>query len=167
MSDLDHSDDNEVLPDSVTCRIHRLSRIQHALLASGMEEIGLYVGQENALTTLWEHGPQTQASLAARVGVDTSTICRTLQRLERNGYVSRTPSPTDRRTTIVTATARAELLRERLTGVYQRTEDSFTAGLSSAERRQLASLLQKVLDTVGTESCPVNEVPTGPPAGSR
>jgi hypothetical protein len=36
--------------------------------------------------------------------------------------------------------------------VYQRTEDRFTAGLSSAERRQLAGLLQKVLDTVGAET---------------
>ena len=132
--------------DRVTCRLDQLSRIQRSMLACGLEQLGLYAGQENALATLWEHGPLTQARLSALVGVDSSTMCRTLQRLERAGYVARTAGETDRRTTVVVATEAAHQLRDRVAGVYDDPEHRLVGGLTADERRQLAGLLQKAID---------------------
>jgi DNA-binding MarR family transcriptional regulator len=133
--------------DTVACRLQRLGRTQHLMLSTGLERIGLHAGQEHALSALWEHGPQTQAALAARVGVDTSTMCRTLQRLERAGYVVRSPGETDRRTTVVAPTDAAQALRDGLAGVYGSTEERLTAALTDAERRELTRLLQKMIDS--------------------
>lgn len=134
--------------DLVACRLDQLSRIQRGMLACGLESLGLYPGQENALATLWEHGPMTQAQLSALVGVDTSTMCRTLQRLERAGYVARTAGEIDRRTTVVAATDAAHLLRDSLAAVYDDTEQRLVGGLTADERRQLAGLLQKAIDAL-------------------
>jgi DNA-binding MarR family transcriptional regulator len=149
MSDTDRAGTGCPLPaDTVGCRLQRLGRAQHLMLAAGLDRIGLHAGQEHTLSALLEFGPQTQAGLAARVGVDTSTICRTLQRLERAGYVARTPGETDRRTTVVAATEAAQALRDGLAGVYDRTEDRLTAALTDAERRELRRLLQKMIDSL-------------------
>jgi MarR family transcriptional regulator, organic hydroperoxide resistance regulator len=149
MSDNDHNGSGCPLPsDTVGCRLQRLGRAQYLMLAAGLDRIGLHAGQEHALSALFEFGPQTQAGLAARVGVDTSTICRTLQRLERAGYVVRTPGEADRRTTVVTATEAAQALRDGLAGIYDRTEERLTAALTDAERTELRRLLQKMIDSL-------------------
>jgi len=137
-----------VSSDTVASRLLRLARAQHAMLAADLEQIGLYPGQENALANLWEHGSLTQTKLAALVGVDASTICRTLQRLERAGYVLRTPGPDDRRTTVVSPTDSANALRDALADVYDRTEQRLLAALTDDERTQLSGLLQKMLDSL-------------------
>ena len=55
---------------------------------------------------LLEDGPATQASLAARARVEAQTMSRTVDRLEREGYVERHSDPTDRRRRVVERTAR-------------------------------------------------------------
>ena len=149
MGDSDHVESDCPVPsDTVACRLQRIGRLQHLMLAAGLEQIGLHTGQEHALSALLEHGPQTQAALAARTGVDTSTMCRTLQRLERAGYVLRRPGETDRRTTVVAPTDAALAVRNRMSDVYHRTDDRLTAALTDAERRELTRLLQKMIDSL-------------------
>ena len=75
-------------------------------------------------------------------------MCRTLQRLERAGYVARTPGETDRRTTVVVPTAAANALRDGLAGVYGSTEERLTTALTGAERAELGRLLQKMIDSL-------------------
>jgi DNA-binding MarR family transcriptional regulator len=149
MHDSDHVEPACPVPsDTIACRLQRLGRTQYLMLTAALETLGLHAGQEHALSALWEHGPLTQAGLAARVGVDTSTMCRTLQRLERAGYVARTPGETDRRTTVVVPTEAADALRDRLAGVYGSTEERLTAALTDAERAELGRLLQKMIDSL-------------------
>jgi len=49
-------------------------------------------------------GPQTQRELAAAVQVEDQTMSRTVERLERSGYVERRRDTTDRRRVVVTLT---------------------------------------------------------------
>jgi DNA-binding MarR family transcriptional regulator len=153
MGDDDHGAGVLAPPSSVACHLYRLGRAQHAILAEGLEVLGLYPGQQNALEILAEHGPVTQARLAALVGVDTSTVCRTLQRLERAGLVSRCVGPDDRRTSVVAATEAGVAARAGLEAVYRRTEDRLLAGLDPAERVQFAALLGKVIDGLDHHDC--------------
>jgi len=50
-------------------------------------------------------GPLTQREIATRVQVEDQTVSRTLERLERCGYVQRARDPGDRRRVVVTLTA--------------------------------------------------------------
>lgn len=49
-------------------------------------------------------GPMTQRALAAAVQVEDQTMSRTLERLERSGYVERRRDPGDRRRVVVSVT---------------------------------------------------------------
>ncbi|MFD8562026.1 MarR family winged helix-turn-helix transcriptional regulator [Streptosporangium canum] len=53
-------------------------------------------------------GPRTQRELAARTYVEEQTIRPVLDRLERNGHISRERDPADRRRVMVTRTPRGE-----------------------------------------------------------
>jgi DNA-binding MarR family transcriptional regulator len=55
---------------------------------------------------LLDDGPATQASLAARARVEAQTMSRTVERLEREGYVERRSDPADRRRRVVERTPR-------------------------------------------------------------
>lgn len=49
-------------------------------------------------------GQYTQIELAALADLDKTTMLNTMDRLERDGYAERKPSPTDRRARIITVT---------------------------------------------------------------
>ncbi|WP_433246036.1 MarR family winged helix-turn-helix transcriptional regulator [Streptosporangium sp. CA-135522] len=55
-----------------------------------------------------EDGPQTQRELAARTYVEEQTIRPVLDRLERDGHISRERDPADRRRVMVSRTSRGE-----------------------------------------------------------
>ena len=48
----------------------------------------------------------TQAQLARRVAIEQPTMVRTIDRMERDGLVTRTPDPNDRRASRITLTDR-------------------------------------------------------------
>ncbi len=104
-----------------------LGRLLRTLRRVGVSEIG--PGALGALATLNRHGPMRLGDLAAREGVAPPTLTRIVMVLEEAGYVAREVDPHDRRAVVVTITpagertvkgtgsARAALLRSRLTAV--------------------------------------------------
>ena len=69
-----------------------------ALEKQGLTHAGLIV------LALVHEQPRTQSELAAGARVENQTMSRTLERLEREGFVSRSKDPGDRRRHIVTPT---------------------------------------------------------------
>jgi DNA-binding MarR family transcriptional regulator len=55
---------------------------------------------------LLEDGPASQAALASRARVEAQTMSRTVDRLEREGYIERHSDPADRRRRVVERTQR-------------------------------------------------------------
>src|SRR4051795_13348460 len=60
--------------------------------------------QGAALATVDCHGPLTPSELATRERIQRPTATRVLARLEEAGLIERTADPTDRRSSLVTAT---------------------------------------------------------------
>lgn len=75
----------------------------------------------------------TQRELAGRLGIEAPTMARHLDRLDRDGIVTRTRDASDRRMLRVHLTAKGEALRDRLFVVSERTHDELTAALSPRE----------------------------------
>jgi MarR family transcriptional regulator, organic hydroperoxide resistance regulator len=69
-----------------------------ALEAQGLTHAGLIA------LHLLDGGPLSQTELAGRARVQTQTMSRTIERLEREGFVAREPDPSDRRRLVVTRT---------------------------------------------------------------
>lgn len=58
-------------------------------------------------------GPLTQTMLANRARVQAQTMSRTIERLERSGFVARTPDPNDRRRQVVSLTEAGRMAAQR------------------------------------------------------
>ncbi|GAA3136551.1 MarR family winged helix-turn-helix transcriptional regulator [Streptosporangium carneum] len=130
--------------DTLNCMIVQATRGHRTLLASLLAEIDLYPGQERALAVIWENGPQPQNALAKIIGIDMSTMTKTLQRLERSGFISRTPSPANRRVSIVSTTPKGDALRPEVDRVLTEVHRRMTHGLTPEQADELTSLLNVV-----------------------
>ena len=97
------------------------------------------------LAALEEYGPLSQAEIGRRLGLDRNDVNGVVNRLEGHQQVDRKPDAADRRRNVVTLT---DLGRRHLDDLQQHADavqDELLAGLDAAERRQLRSLLDKLL----------------------
>jgi len=136
----------------LNCLMAYAARGHRVLLASLLGEIDLYPGQERVLGALWDNGPRSQNALAKIVGIDVSTMTKTLQRLERSGFVSRRPHPANRRISIVEITPKGHALRPEVDRVLTETHRRMTRGLTEEQTEELASLLGVVKDNLCREA---------------
>lgn len=106
---------------------------------------GLAVRQYGMLLLLQAEGPQAQIVLSQQVGLDRTSVMRTVDMLEARGLVRRDPDSSDRRKHSVALTdAGAELLANTL-GEVRQAERAFAVALSDQEQAQLLALLKRLL----------------------
>ncbi len=141
--------------DSLSCLMAATSRGHRVLHAALLAEIDLYPGQDRVLSALWDNGPQVQNRLAAMLGIDMSTMTKSLQRLERSGLVSRSPCTTNRRLSIVSTTPKGDALRPEVRRIGEETQRRMTRGLTPEQVETLRSLLAVVRANV----CPEADTP--------
>lgn len=84
--------------------------VEHAWL-DALDALGLSHAGLVALHLLGD-GATSQTALAARAKVENQTMSRTLDRLEREGYIARESDPRDRRRHIVTRTPQGDRVWE-------------------------------------------------------
>ncbi|MGC5039731.1 MarR family winged helix-turn-helix transcriptional regulator [Streptomyces sp. DT190] len=90
--------------------------------------------------------PQRPGELAARLGVEASHVTRTVQQLQKSGYVTNVPDPDDRRAQRIELTdaGRQAIARIREAGV--RGMQTALSDWSPGELRQLATLFHRMVD---------------------
>jgi MarR family transcriptional regulator, organic hydroperoxide resistance regulator len=114
-------------------RVTRLHVMRTRQLRQGL---GLHPGHELLLMHLWDTAPQRQSDLAAEFDTDSASMTRTVQRLERPGFVRRRPDPTDGRATLVEATAAGLALRSRIEQLWNELEADTVDDMSTSQQRQ-------------------------------
>ena len=129
-----------------------LSRTAHAqenFLRPHLKKLGLSPGQPKVLRFLAFLGACTQKKLAEYCDVDPSAICRMLDCLERDGFLERRPSPTDRRAGEVTLTEKGKRAFEEWEHECMALEDRMLHDFSPEEKRQLSDFLARAYRSVG------------------
>jgi DNA-binding MarR family transcriptional regulator len=109
-----------------------------------LQGLGLHTGHELLLMHLWDRGPQRQADLAAEFDTDSASMTRTVQRLERAGFVRRQPDPEDGRATLVDSTPAGMALRDRIEGLWAELEADTVGDMTPSQQRQLLRGLQRL-----------------------
>jgi len=99
------------------------------------------------LAALDEYGSLSQAELGRRLGLDRNDVSGIVNRLEAADQVRREPDAGDRRRNVISITANGALHFAGLRRIADAVQDELLRGLSPDERRQLGSLLAKVLDS--------------------
>ncbi len=136
--------DLDATPLLVIGRIQRLAADLDERLRPPFAAAGLANGDFDLLATLRRQGPPHAASpgdLAAEMLVTTGATTKRIDRLERQGLVTRRPSQLDGRGRIVTLTASGRRLVDRLLAVHLTNESAILRPLGAAARAELADLL--------------------------
>ncbi|MGW2959335.1 MarR family winged helix-turn-helix transcriptional regulator [Streptomyces sp. NPDC001220] len=124
--------------------LFRAARAHRITAGHLLRETGLYPGQELLMMRLWEQGEQRQADLIKTLGLDPSTVTKMLQRLEQSGFVTRSPSPADRRAVLVSTTRAGQALRDRVLRAWRDLEAVTAAGFTDEEYRQAMRFLARI-----------------------
>lgn len=104
------------------------------------------------LMRLLEQDGLTQVALARLQRVEAPTLCRMVDRLERDGLVERRPHPDDRRASCLFLTAAGRRAAKRGRRAIADVEATVFGALDADERAQLADLLDRVLERLPGES---------------
>ncbi len=134
-------------PYQVTARISRVG--QH--VARRQEEtfglFGLNRGEVGVLSALRVSGPDRLSPTQLFRGLMLSSAGMTsrLDRLERRGYVRRSPDPDDRRGVLIELTDEGKAVLDEAVAANTRLEREMLAGLDEREAEQLGILLRKLL----------------------
>ncbi|MFC7622516.1 MarR family winged helix-turn-helix transcriptional regulator [Microlunatus sp. GCM10028923] len=123
-----------------------VARIGRRGLEEELQRQGLRPPHFAVLTALVDLGPLAQYELADRLGFNRSHLVGYLDALEEQRLVRRERDAEDRRRHRVALTRSGRSLQARLYGVAEQSQAEALGVLSAAERRQLASLLRRVVD---------------------
>jgi MarR family transcriptional regulator for hemolysin len=89
-------------------------------------------------------GELSQAELANKMMVEPPTLVGILDRMERDGWITRNSCPSDRRKKLIRATTAAEPVWEKIAEGGRRVRASATEGLTEQELETLKQLLRRV-----------------------
>lgn len=105
-------------------------------------------GAFRIMSQLYVLGSQEPSMLARNLQLSRPTITVGVDRLERDGYVTRQPQPGNRNKVDVSLTEAGRTAVEDAAGQQHDVEVDFVSGLSSDEQEQLSTLLEKLFRTV-------------------
>jgi DNA-binding MarR family transcriptional regulator len=133
-----------VIEDSLGYQVNRVARMMANQLAEELRPLGIGIGQWAVLLILWAQDGMTQADLSRVVAIEPPTMVRTIDRMVRDGLVTRTSDPADRRITRIYLTEGGLSLRDELVPRAVAVNTATLARLNPAERTTLRRLLRKV-----------------------
>jgi DNA-binding MarR family transcriptional regulator len=96
------------------------------------------------LAHLEHRGELTPSRLGALLDLSSGGITALLQRLERDGYVTRSPHPTDRRSCVIRPTSEAARRGTEAVAPVADAVDSLLVSLDDRDRRVILEFLERV-----------------------
>ncbi|MBV7509534.1 MarR family transcriptional regulator [Bacillus sp. sid0103] len=130
----------------VSFAIIELVRFHRTMASDLLREIGLFPGQELLLMQLWHTDNQSQKSLGNSLGINHTTVTKSVQRLEEAGLVTRKRSDLDKRVTLVSLTQAGMDLKEDVFNIWRTLESTVTENLSDEEKSVFLDLVKRILN---------------------
>lgn len=96
-----------------------------------------------------QDGPISATRLVEQLGLGRTAMTSVVDRLERNGWVTRRPSPLDRRTADLILTESGRALVQNIQPSLQNLADAFFAGYRPRELERLSHDLNRLRDGPG------------------
>ena len=105
------------LDNQLCVRLYAASRLVTQAYHPYLAELGITYPQYLVLLVLWEQDAQPVNDLARRLHLETNTVTPLLQRMEKEGLVSRKRGKEDGRQVIVSLTARSREMEDRAAAI--------------------------------------------------
>jgi DNA-binding MarR family transcriptional regulator len=119
------------------------------LIATALAPLGITGRQSAVLMAIDGLEPLSQQEIAARLGVDRTSMVALIDELVDKRLVSRRQQPADRRKNVVELTERGRSVLRRARAKTAEVERAFLAPLSTADAQHFRHLLRSLLRLVG------------------
>ena len=95
---------------------------------------------------LWGNDGVPIKTLCEKTSLDKSTLTGIIDRLERDGYIERKPSETDKRSTLISLTGKEQEFAKNIQKVSNQMNEIFYKGFSGEEITIFDSMLARILE---------------------
>ena len=95
---------------------------------------------------LWGNDGVPIKTLCEKTSLDKSTLTGIIDRLERDGYIERKPSETDKRSTLISLTGKEQEFAKNIQKVSNQMNKIFYKGFTDEEIIQFDSMLARILE---------------------
>lgn len=126
-------------------QIHQVSqRVWYDVLShNGLSDLAGARGR--VIFALWNEDNIPIKKLVERTSLDKATLTGIINRLERDGYVKRIPSPDDKRATLISRTGKDEIFKSKIPEVSKQQNKLFYKGFSASEIKDFENYLIRIL----------------------
>ncbi|WNE94098.1 MarR family winged helix-turn-helix transcriptional regulator [Streptomyces luomodiensis] len=124
--------------------VFQLSRAHRGRAAAMLREMRLHPGQELLLMQLFDKDGQTQSELLESVGLDHSTVSKSLRRMQEAGLLTREPAEHDRRVMVVHLTDKGRAMRQPIAAMWRTLERDSVANLTPDEVEAFIAIAYKI-----------------------
>lgn len=137
------------LDNQVCFRLYTAARLITQCYTPLLKQLGLTYPQYLTMMLLWEKDHQVIGELTERLKLETNTVTPMLQRMEKQGLITRTKGLTDNRQRIISLTEMGKQLEEKAKDVPECLMKSVTKnGLTVNEVAALAPLLDNLIEAI-------------------
>ena len=137
--------------------IFQLARAHRAYAAALLREMDLHPGQELLLMQLFDRDGQTQSELLESVGLDHSTVSKSLGRMQDAGLLVREPAAHDRRVMVVHLTDKGRDMREPIAALWQTLEETSARNLSEQQTESFVDTAYAITEAINSRALPQEE----------
>lgn len=124
----------------------RAQKLMRGITDEELSRHGVRVGQNLVLEVLWEDDGLTPGDLAARLGVATPTVVKSVSRMEAVGLLTRRRDERDGRLVRIFLTEHGRSVRGPIEAARRRLEERVAGPLSDEERIVLRRVLTRIID---------------------
>ena len=126
-------------------QIHQVNqRVWYDVLSrNGLEDLAGARGR--VIFALWNEDNIPIKKLVEKTSLDKATLTGIIDRLERDGYVKRTPSPDDKRVTLISRTGKDEIFKSKIPEASDQQNKLFYKGFSTSEIKEFEEYLKRIL----------------------
>ncbi|KRD00522.1 MULTISPECIES: MarR family winged helix-turn-helix transcriptional regulator [unclassified Streptomyces] len=137
--------------------IFQLARAHRARAAAMLREMNLHPGQELLLMQLLDRDGQTQSELLESVGLDHSTVSKSLRRMQDAGLLVREPAEHDRRVMVVHLTDKGRAMREPIAAMWRALEEISARDLSAQQAESFVRVAYAITDAINNRDIAAGE----------
>lgn len=118
------------------------------IYSNELRELGLYIGQQLALNHLWKQDGITQSELKDKIGSEASTVSNMLKKLEQDNIILRKNEDKDSRICRVYLTKKGKELKEPISEIWRKHEQTLLHDILPEERLLLRRVLKQMSDNL-------------------
>lgn len=123
---------------------NRAARLFARAIDRHLAPLGLSSGHLPVFFALADGKTLTQKALSANAAVEQPTMAATLNRMERDGLITRLPNPVDRRSSLVSLTPLAQAKAPQVLDAIRTVNAAATTGLKPARQKQYLKLVAEI-----------------------